>query len=219
MRLSCLAITILLLVASPTPFAQHSSSASSSGGGSHSSAASFGGSGSGHASFASPGASHISGSLSSRGGAPAARNNLAPTASRPAATEKKHFSFPWHKKSSPQLASWRPTPCFHGRNCTPCQAGSRSGVGMCTPQPRNVSCFAGQVWNGSYCAAQNWWLNDCLGVAGQLEAQRRHMQGLNDPGQSLVYQALRSQYLSCLSRQGFGLGFYALNDMNPFNIP
>jgi len=221
MRLSCL-VTVFLLISSPL-LAQHSSGASGSGGGSHSSSASFGGSVSSgsHAGSvsASSGASHISGDSHSRGSSPLARNNLATTTSQRSAADKRHlFSLPWHKKSSPAFVSWRPTPCFHGHNCAPCRAGSRSGVGMCG-QPQNVSCFTGQVWNGSYCAGQNWWLNDCTGLANQLDAQRRHMQGLNDPGQSLVYQALRNQYMSCLSRQGLGLGFYALNDMSPFNIP
>lgn len=220
MRLSCLAITVLLL-ASSALLAQHSSGASSSGGGSHSSGGSSAGSfssGSWHSGSGSS-VSHTSGGSQSRGTTPAAKNNLATTTSQRSGFEKRHFfSLPWHKKSSPQLASWRPVPCFKGQNCTPCAAGSRKGVGMCS-QPEDVSCFAGQVWNGSYCAGQNWRLNDCAGIANQLEAQRRHMQGLNDPGQSLIYRALRNQYLSCLSRQGLGLRFYALNDLSPFNIP
>lgn len=218
MRLSCL-VTFLLFFSFPL-LAQHSSGASGSGGGSHSSGASFGGSvssSSGHASFGSSGASHGSGGSHSRVAAPQTRSNLATTTSQRSPLEKRHFfSLPWHKKTSSQFVSWRPTPCLNGHNCTPCRAGSRSGVGMCS-QPQNVSCFAGQAWGGSYC--QNWWGDECAGLASQLEAQRRHMQGLNDPGQSLVYQVLGNQYTSCLSRQGLGLGFYALNDRSLFNIP
>jgi len=212
MRLSCLAVTVLL-IASSTLLAQHSSGASGSGGGSHSSAPSFSGSvsaGSSHAGSGSS-ASHVS-----AGSHSLARSSSSTINSGNSVVERRHFSFPWHKRSSPQLASWRPTPCLHGHNCMPCRAGSRSGVGMCT-QPQNVSCFAGQVWNGSFCVSQNWWSNDCAALASQLEAQRRRMRGLNDPGQSLIYQQLRNQYLSCLSRRGLGLGSYALNDMSLFN--
>jgi hypothetical protein len=218
MRLSCL-VTFLLLFTFPL-LAQHSSGASSSGGGSHSSGASSGGSvssSSGHASFGSSGVSHASTASHSHSTTSAAKNNLTTTTSQPTAEKHHFFSLPWHKKSSPELVTWRPTPCL-GHNCTPCRAGSRNGVGMCAPQ--YASCFAGQSWAGSYCAPlQNWWLNDCSGIARQLEAQRRHMQGLNDPGQSLIYQQLRNQYQSCLSRRGLQTGFYALNDTRLFNLP
>jgi hypothetical protein len=214
MRFSRL-VPFLLLFSFPL-MAQHSSGAPSSGGGSHSSGGSSGGSvssSSGHASSGPSSASHVSAESHSRSTTSATRNNLATTSQSTA--EKRHFfSLPWHKKSSPELVTWRPTPCLNGHNCTPCRAGSRSGVGMCAPQ--YASCFAGQSWTGSYCAlSQNWWLNDCSGIARQMEAQRR----LNDPGQSLIYQQLRNQYQSCLSRRGLQTGFYALNDTRFFNIP
>jgi len=218
MRLSCL-VTVLLLISSTTLLAQHSSGASGSGGGSHgSSGASSGGSVSSGSTHSTSNASHATG-VSHSGTATAAKSNSAKAVSGPVAAQsgKRFFLFPWHKRPSPELASWRPTPCLYGHNCTPCRAGSRSGVGMCS-QPQGISCPAGQVWNGSHCAAQNWWSNDCTALANQLEAQRRHMQGFNDPGQSLVYQQLRNQYLSCLSRRGLDLGFYALNDVSLFNI-
>lgn len=211
MRHSGLVIAVLLVV-STSVCAQHYSGGSSSGSSSHS-GASFTASPSSVSSSSGSALSHTAsaGPHNSASASSGSRNVPAKSASDPsAATEKRHlFSLPWHKKAAPQFetARWERFPCVAGRTA------------MCTA-PRNASCRRGQTWNGFSCSAPNWQFNDCTGLASQVEAQRRHMQGLNDPGQSLVYETLRNQYQSCLSRGGRGaFGFYALSDFNPFYIP
>jgi hypothetical protein len=55
--------------------------------------------------------------------------------------------------------------------------------------------------------------HDCSSLARQLEAQRRQMRGRNDPGQSLIYQTLLSQYQQCMARYGLQpFGSFAFNE-------
>jgi hypothetical protein len=223
MRLSGLAVAVLFLFSSIL-LAQHSSGVFSSGGGFHSSSGSIGGHASSGSSHSASGAAHASSGATHNSGdtAMGARDRSTKAAALSAAKlEKRHFfSFPWHKKPTLQHAYWQTRPCVKGHNCVPCAPGSHGAAGMCTPQPPNVLCLPGQGWNGLGCTPQTWWVNDCTALAAQLEAQKRHMRGLNDPGQSLIYQVLRNQYLSCLARGGLGVfSFYAFNDPSIFYTP
>jgi hypothetical protein len=160
MRLSVLAVS-LLLVFSQSVLAQHSSgggggfsaasagsSAGSSGGGSHSSGSSGGSSG-GHSSSGS--ASHGSSSHGSSGGGKAAsstvhaphsnatRTTQGPKRGEPVTTESERsgkrsfFSFFRHPFRKPQprpVSDFRPKACF-GHLCRVCPAGASTAGGAC----------------------------------------------------------------------------------------
>jgi hypothetical protein len=61
---------------------------------------------------------------------------------------------------------------------------------------------------------------DCSYLAARVAERRRHMQGQNDPFESLIYRSLVKQYEQCLRRFSFGsFGVYAVNDGLPFDTP
>jgi hypothetical protein len=216
MRLSGFVVASLLLV-SATLLAQHSSggggggfSSGSYSGGGYSGGSSHGGSGSGGG-----GSSHVSsgggsGGASSNGrtgGATAASNARAHALESVAKPEKKgFFSFLWHKKEPPKSSF------CGGRE-------GRNASGACLSSAQAHSCPKGTVWTGfgnGYCTT-GYQFNDCSALASQLAAQRRHMQGQSDPGQSLFYRLLSEQYQSCLSRSSRGLWSY--NNASLFDAP
>jgi len=225
MRLSAL-VSLAILFLSAALVAQHSTSgggSSSSGGysggysggsssgsfhsGGSSSSGSYSGTSSSHASSTgNSGSSHNSGSVSSSGGR-TDRGKTGPSALRSSnerarfsneKPEKKgFFSFFRHRKPATKSAAFvPPIRCRRGENCRIC-TGTRTGA--CIVE---TSCAAGSVWNGISCGPQYAWWSDCSDLANQLAAMRRQMRGRNDPGQSLMYRVLLSQYEGCLTRFG-----------------
>lgn len=229
MRRSAL-VTFAILFLSAALVAQHSTaggglssggySGGASAGSSHNApsfAASYSGSSSSHASSAgNSGSARNSGSVSpsslrtDRGktGSSTVRSsdkNVCNETARlaNAKPEKKGvFSFLRHKKPAPKSADFVPAiRCKKGENCRICTGARR---GRCIVE---TSCPGGLVWNGFSCAPQYAFSSECSGLANQLTSMRR--QGLGDPGQSLMYRVLLSQYESCLGRFGMAsLGSY-----------
>jgi len=239
MRLSAL-VTVAILFLSLALVSQHSTAgggSSSSGGysggysggassgsshsGGSSSSGSYSGASSSHASSGgNSGGTRDSGSVSSSGGR-TDRGRTGPSAVRSSneharfsndRPEKKgFFSFFRHKKPEPKSVAFiPPIRCRRGQNCRIC-GGTRSGA--CIVE---TSCAAGSVWNGISCGPQYAWWSDCSDLANQLAGMRRQMQGRNDPGQSLMYRVLLSQYESCMER--FGTVSFSLYP-NLFDIP
>jgi hypothetical protein len=213
-----------ILLVSTVLFAQHTSgsssasfSGSSSAAASHSSGGSFAASSGSH--YASTSSTHTS-AASASSHSQSTRVSTTKGAPQPERKSTRSFFHPFRKPKPVEHAQFPRRPCFKG-NCSICPPGqSANGRGLCVVMAN--TCQAGLVWNGFSCG-QNWWFNDCSYLAAQLAAQRRHMQGLNDPGQSLIYQTLRTQYDSCLARGGFegfgGFSFYALNDGSFLDMP
>lgn len=215
MRLPGLVVAAILFV-SAALLAQHPSGASgSSSGGSHSSS-SGGSSSSASSHISSNSASHVAGT----GGAashlsPSAKLPSAklPSAKADAAPEKQGFrSFlrhPFKRPSPVQTAEYKRRPC-RKEPCAVCPPGESRNGGACVVVS-NV-CSTGQFWNGLACGSTQYRFNDdCRALLDQLVAQRRQMQGQNDPGQSLRYQSLRQQYEQCLERSRFH-GYASLFD-------
>jgi len=207
MRLSGLAFLAILLV-SATLFAQHTSGGggSASFGGSSGSAASRGSYSGGSSSSASSASSHSSSSYGAHVSGTGAASSHSSTSSKVSSTkesaspEKKSsrsFFHPFRKSKPVQSAEFkRPVPCLKGP-CAICPpGGSRKGPCVVTT---NV-CPSAQSWNGA--CGFPYGFNDCSALADRLAAERRHMQGQNDPGQSLLYRLLLQQYQSCLARYG-----------------
>jgi hypothetical protein len=223
MRLSALVIVIvgillfsLTVTAAPagssTSTGSSASSASSSA--SHgSSSASSGSSASVHSSSspafhaASSGHSAGMGATSPSKGVPSFK---VPSPEEKAANEKQTRGF-WHpfRKAEPvHKAEFHfPVKCVK-EPCAVCPPGSRHGACVVA----NNFCPAGQSWNALGCSPQ-YLFADCSALARQLEAQRRQMRGRSDPGQSLIYQTLLSQYQQCMERYGLrSIGSFAFNE-------
>ena len=82
---------------------------------------------------------------------------------------------------------------------------SRNSAGACVALV-NI-CPYGEYTTGLPCGTQydtQYWFTDCSALTAALEAQRRRMQGLSDPGESLIYQKLQRQYQDCLAHPRFG---------------
>jgi len=185
MRLSGLAVAVILLFSSVVA-AQHSSGGgSSSSGGSHSSY-SGGGSSSGgsatHRTGSGSSASHSSHQSSGSSAAPAIRK---PDITRvPSQPEKRtFFSFLRHPFRKPQPkteANLRRRICTKGP-CPACPAGQVSGKnGACVAWPQANPCRTGEYWNGGGCVVLANFLANCrLDPDGELEAATRDMEATN----------------------------------------
>jgi hypothetical protein len=199
--------------------------ASSGGGsssGSHGGGFSGGGSHSGSGGFTSSSQSTSQSSMSSS----PARSSSSHT-SKPASPETEKLEMtpgrslfhPFRKAHPIEKADFkRPEPCFKG-SCEVCPPGHALTGGGCAVALN--SCSYGLVWNGFSCGPANYWNNDCSTFQGQLAAQARFMRGRNDPGQALIYDMLRRQYESCLSRYGGAgrWGSLGLSDLAWFGLP
>lgn len=219
MRLSVLVIVSILFVSS-TLVAQHtlSSVSSASSGGPSGSAASHSSYSGGSSSSARSASSHNSSSSASHvasTGAASSRSlpsfKVSPT--RENAIPEKHgartFWHPFRKPRPVRTSEFHRPRCLK-QPCAVCPPGGSRRSGACVVAS-NV-CAPGQSWNGFACGAQ-FWFHDCSDLAGQLVAQEQQMRGRNDPGQSLIYRVLLSQYESCMASFGRSpLGSFALND-------
>ena len=219
MRLSALVIVIvgilflsLTVTAAPAGSSASTGSSASSSASHGSSSASSGSSASVHSSsspaFHAAGGGHSAGmgATSSSKGVPSFK---VPSPDKKAANEKPTRGF-WHPFRRPQPAKAEfhfPVRCVK-EPCTVCPPGSRYGACLVA----NNFCPGGESWNGVGCSPQ-YLFHDCSSLARQLEAQRRQMRGRNDPGQSLIYQTLLSQYQQCMARYGLQpFGSFAFNE-------
>ncbi len=229
MRLSALVIASLLCVSS-TLVAEHStssgsSSSASSGGSSSSHSSSSGGSSSSSShnssSSANSAGSHNSSSSASHvSGTSGASSRFVPSNKGSSTRESKiqqqkvGRTF-WHpfRKEKPVSAAIPRLHCPKGPCPVPvCRPGQSASRGGCVVTAS--SCSAGQIWNGFSCGLQ-YWSNDCTELANRLAAQRRLMQGQNDPGQTLIYRTLLKQYEACTERYGGGFfnSYASLSDI------
>jgi len=204
MRLSGFVVASLLLV-SATLLAQHSSGGGFSGGSSHGGSGSVGGGSSHVSSGGGSGSARGSGSAPSSGrtNASNARAHAPESGAKP--EKKGFFSSLWHKKEPPKSSF------CGGRE-------SRNASGACLSSAQTHSCPKGTVWTGfgnGYCTT-GYQFNECSALASQLAAQRRHMQGQSDPGQSLFNRLLSEQYQSCRSRNH---GLWSYNSASLFDTP
>ncbi len=217
MRLSGFVVASLLLV-STTLLAQHSSAGSGSSSGGTSSSGVSHSSYSGSSSSVSSASSHNSSSSAAHSasrGTTASHTSKSNTPSNKLSSNRENAA-PEKKSTRSFLHPFRkPTPVrtaeFHGpirclkEPCAVCPPGeSRNGKGACVAASN--ACLPNQSWNGLACSTQAW-SNNCRALADELAAERRRMQGQNDPGESLRYQLLREQYQQCLRR--FGLDPFA----------
>ena len=191
MRLSGLAVAVVLLFSSAV-LAQHSSAGGSSSGGSsgssgssHSSSfSSSSGSSGGHSAGGSSSSSHGTGSGSSRSSSSVGRGgNLSssPSARASAQPEKRTFvSHIFHpfRKTQAQLvqADFRRPICTKG-HCV-CPGGGTTGKnGACSTAPlRTERCNAGAFWNGGACVGlTDYRVNDCAALQRLMEQQAGRM--------------------------------------------
>lgn len=184
MRLSGLAVAVILLFSSIV-VAQHSSgggsSGGSSGGGSHSSYSgggrSFGGSAT-HSASSGSRAYYSSHRTSGSNAAPAIRERgIARVLSQP--EKRTFFSFLRHPFRKPQPkteANLRRRICAKGP-CPVCPAGQAYGKnGACVASPQAPLCWTGEYWNGGGCVLfANFLANCSIDPDGELMAARRNM--------------------------------------------
>jgi hypothetical protein len=186
MKLSGLAVPVVLLFASAV-FAQHSSSGGSSSSGSSSSgsshSSSFSSSSSSSVSHNSSGSSgHNAGSSSSRstlGVASSRRGNPSSSEAKTIAQPEKktfvsHVFHPFRKaQRQPIQADLRRPICPKG-HCA-CPGGESARNGVCS-SPRPYHCGSGSYWNGGGCVGfTDFRLNDCRSLAVLMDQQAQRM--------------------------------------------
>lgn len=236
MRLSGLVALLLLLIFTLlTPGSTAGASSASAGVGAASSGPSHSASSSGASHTSSSvgaASSHASSAPSASGRSGSAHGTSASSASKPSPAksdlrtrvsgppvttkpdrepEKRgFFSFLRHRKPTPvpETPTILPVSCKRGQNCL-------------------HPCAQGKTWNGfgcglpyQYAQYQPYWrFNNCSALAEELRALRAKMLTQPDPGDSLRYRSLLSQYEACLQQSRIGsFGFYAF-DPNLFAAP
>jgi hypothetical protein len=206
MRLSGLVVA-LILVASTTLLAQHSSGAAggSHGGGFSGGSVGYSSSSGSHASSAST--SHVSSSAASHSSSSKLTSSSTKVSATPEKQSSRSFFHPFRKPTPVENAQLKlPSLCLRGA-CAICPRGqARNGNGACVAASN--ACSARQPWNGFACGTQGLF-SDCNELARQLANQRRQMQSQSDYGQSLRYRFLQQQYQQCMMRARSPIGAYA----------